>query len=161
MNHIAYIGIGSNVGNKLEQCEKAVSEITKHAHTRLLARSSFFKTKPFGYSSQDWFINAVIKIETDLNPIDLLLTLKSIESRMGRKETFRWGPRIIDLDILLFDDIVINTEELQIPHPQMHMRQFVLIPLAEIEENVIHPLLKKSIKELLEEIREDQGVEKV
>ena len=114
-----------------------------------------------GYTSQDWFINGVIKIETDLEPLDLLRVLKEIESRLGRKETFRWGPRAIDLDILFFDAKEIDVEGLQIPHPLLHERQFVLIPLAEIDRGLIHPLLKKSIGELSDNLTEDQGVEKI
>ena len=159
MKHIAYIGIGSNLGNKLDQCEKAISEILKADHHKLLAKSSFFKTRPIGYISQDWFINGVI--ETDLNPYDLLLTLKSIESKMGRVKTLKWGPRIIDLDILLYDEIEFDTPDLQIPHPQMHKRQFVLIPLSEIDKDIVHPSFKKTIEALLEDIEEDQGVEKI
>jgi 2-amino-4-hydroxy-6-hydroxymethyldihydropteridine diphosphokinase len=161
MGHIAYIGIGSNIGDKVQQCEKAVAEILKFDHHKLLAKSSLFKTKPIGYTSQDWFVNGVIKIETDLDPPDLLQVLKAIESRLGRKETLHWGPREIDLDILLFDDKEIQMEELQIPHPLFHKRQFVLIPLAEIDRSLIHPVLKKTVGEILEEIKEDQGVEKL
>ena len=159
MGHIAYIGVGSNIGDKVNQCEKAISEILKVDRHKLLAKSSLFKTKPIGDTSQDWFVNGVIKIETDLEPLDLLRILKAIESRLGRKETFRWGPRVIDLDILLFDESEIRMKELQIPHPLMHERQFVLIPLVEIDRNLTHPVLKKTIKELLENIKEDQGVE--
>ncbi len=161
MGHIAYIGIGSNVGDKLHQCEQAISEILKFDHHKLLAKSSFFKTKPIGYSFQDWFVNGVIKIETDLEPVNLLRLLKTIESRLGRAETFRWGPRMIDLDILIFDDREIRTEDLQVPHPLLHERQFVLIPLVEIEQDLIHPILKKTIGELLKNLKEDQGVEKL
>lgn len=161
MRHIAYIGIGSNLGNKLHQCEKAISEILKIDHHKLLARSSFFKTQPIGYTPQDWFVNGVVKIETDLEAPELLWELKRIESHLGRTETFRWGPRTIDLDILFFDDIEIQTEELQIPHPRVQQRQFVLIPLAEIDRNLIHPVLKKTIQELLNDSKEDQGVEKI
>jgi len=160
MAHIAYIGIGSNLGDKVYQCEKAISEILRADQNKLLAKSSLFKTKPIGYTSQDWFINGVIKIETDLEPLDLLRLLKDIESRLGREKTFRWGPRVIDLDILLFDEEEIEMEGLQIPHPRLQERQFVLIPLAEIDPDVIHPVLKKRIRELLENIKEDQGVEK-
>jgi 2-amino-4-hydroxy-6-hydroxymethyldihydropteridine diphosphokinase len=160
MGHITYIGIGSNIGDKVNQCEKAISEILRVDRHKLLAKSSLFKTKPVGETSQDWFVNAVIKIETDLEPFDLLQTLKAIEFRLGRRETFRWGPRVIDLDILLFDESEIRMEELQIPHPLMHERQFVLIPLAEIDRDLIHPVLKKTVKELLEMIKKDQGVEK-
>lgn len=161
MSHIAYIGIGSNVGNKVHQCEQAIAEILVVDNHRLLAKSSLFKTKPVGYTDQDWFVNGVIKIETALEPLRLLRELKLIETRLGRKQTFRYGPRVIDLDILMFDDRKIRTEELQIPHPLLHERQFVLIPLAEIDRNLIHPVLKKSVGELLDEIKEDQGVERI
>jgi 2-amino-4-hydroxy-6-hydroxymethyldihydropteridine diphosphokinase len=161
MGHVAYIGIGSNLGDKAGQCEKAISEILKADRTILLAKSSLFKTKPMGYTSQDWFINGVIKIETELEPFDLLRVLKEIESRLGRRETFRWGPRAIDLDILFFDEEEIYVEGLRIPHPLLHERQFVLIPLAEIDRGLIHPVLKKSIGEILDNLTEDQGVEKV
>ncbi len=161
MGHIAYIGIGSNIGDKLNNCEKAISEILKADRHRLLARSSLFKTQPIGYTSQDWFVNGVIKIETDSEAHELLGTLKAIESRLGRVETFRWGPRAMDLDILFFDDLEIHTEELQLPHPLIQNRQFVLVPLAEIDRNLIHPVLRKTIQELLSDLKEDQRVEKL
>jgi 2-amino-4-hydroxy-6-hydroxymethyldihydropteridine diphosphokinase len=161
MGHTAYIGIGSNVGDKLHHCERAISEILKIDRHKLLAKSSLFKTQPIGYTSQDWFVNGVIKIETDLEAPQLLQTLKDIESQLGRAETFRWGPRTIDLDILFFDDIEIHTKELQIPHPLIQDRQFVLIPMAEIDRNLIHPVFKKTVRELLDNFKEDQGVEKL
>ena len=161
MGYIAYIGIGSNIGDKVNQCEKAISEILKVDHHKLLAKSSLFKTQPIGYTSQDWFVNGVIKIETDLEAHELLRKLKTIESQLGRTETFRWGPRTIDLDILFFDDAEIHNEELQVPHPSIQERQFVLIPLAEIDRYLIHPVLKKTVQELLNNIKEDQGVEKL
>jgi 2-amino-4-hydroxy-6-hydroxymethyldihydropteridine diphosphokinase len=161
MGHIAYIGIGSNLGDKLHHCKKAVSEILKTDRHKLLAKSSLYKTRPVGYTSQDWFVNGVIKIETDLEAPELLRVLKTVESQLGRTETFRWGPRAIDLDLLFFDDIEIHTEELQIPHPLIQNRQFVLIPMAEIDRNLIHPVLKKTVQELLNHFREDQGVEKL
>ena len=110
---------------------------------------------------QDWFVNGAIKIETDLTAFDLLQSLKSIERQLGRQETFRWGPRAIDLDILLFDQTSIETPELQIPHPRIQERHFVLAPLAEIDPTLLHPVLKKSIQELLQDLKEDQGVEKI
>ena len=161
MGHIAYIGIGSNSGSKLNSCEDAISKILKVDHHRLLAKSSFYKTEPLGYTSQDWFVNGVIKIETDLDPADLLRSLKAIEASLGRVKTFRWGPRTIDLDILFFDEREIQTDELQIPHPLLHERRFVLLPLAEIDPSLIHPVLKKTVRELLEALAEGQGVEKL
>ena len=161
MGHIAYIGFGSNLGDKISQCEKAISEILITDCHKLLAKSSLYKTQPIGYTSQDWFINGVIKIETNLEAPDLLRTLKTIEFQLGRTETFRWGPRTIDLDILFFDDIEIHTKELQIPHPLIQNRQFVLIPLAEIDPALVHPVLEKTVQELLNNLKEDQGVEKL
>ena len=161
MKHITYIALGSNVGDKLLQCRKAISEILKIDHHRLLARSSFYKTQPIGYTVQDWFVNGVIKLETELEAHELLRSLKALESRLGRVETFRWGPRTIDLDLLFFDDEQIHSEDLVIPHPLLHERQFVLIPLAEIDPHLVHPALRQTIRELLTQLIEDQGVEKL
>lgn len=161
MGHIAYIGVGSNIGDKIANCEKAISGILHVDRHRLLLRSSLYQTRPLGYTAQDGFVNGVIKIETDLEPHDLLRALKTIESQLGRRETFRWGPRIIDLDILFFDDEEIHTEGLDIPHPLIQERQFVLAPLAEIDRAFIHPVLKKTIQDLLQNLKEDQGVIKL
>ena len=161
MGHIAFIGIGSNMGDKARRCEEAISEILKVDNHTLLAKSSFYKTQPVGYTAQDWFVNGVIKIETDLEALDLLRALKTIEGRMGRLETFRWGPRAIDLDLLLFDGTCLETPEVTIPHPRLQERQFVLVPLAEIDPDLLHPVFKKSVRRLLEDMKEDQGVEKL
>lgn len=161
MGHIAYIGIGSNIGDKINFCKKAVSEILKMDSNKIIAKSSLYKTKPIGFIAQDWFVNGVIKIETELGPFGLLYALRNIEFNLGRKKTFHWGPRTIDLDILLFNERVITTEELKIPHPHLHKRQFVLVPLVEIDRNIFHPILKRTVVELLEDLSEDQGVEKI
>jgi dihydroneopterin aldolase/2-amino-4-hydroxy-6-hydroxymethyldihydropteridine diphosphokinase len=161
MAHIAYIGIGSNIGDKLKNCEKAISEILRLDRHKLLAKSSLFRTQPMGYTSQDWFVNGVIKIETDLEAHELLQALKTIESQLGREKTLRWGPRTMDLDVLFFDDIEVHNEELQIPHPLIQNRQFVLVPLAEIDRDLVHPILRKTIQQLLSDLKEDQGVERL
>ncbi len=146
----AYIGIGSNLGNRKQNCEKAISLLTENRIT-VLKRSTMLETEPWGIKDQPKFINMAIKIDTVLKPEDLLNLLKEIESAVGRTKTFRWGPRIIDLDILLYDNLIINTNNVQIPHPGIKDRDFVLRPLAEIAPGKIHPVSKKSIKELLNE----------
>jgi len=161
MRHIAYIGIGSNVGDKARQCERGISELLKLDRHRLLARSSLYKTQPIGYIEQDWFINLVIKLETEMDAPTLLCSLKEIESRLGRVKTLRWGPRTIDLDILFFNDHQIQTDELIVPHPLIQDRQFVLVPLVEIDPDLTHPVLKKTVQQLLEQFKEDQGVERL
>ena len=161
MRHIAYIGVGSNIGDKAHRCEQGIAEILRIDRSTLLAKSSLYKTQPVGHPSQDWFVNGVIKIETELEAPDLLQSMKEIETRLGRHKTFQWGPRTLDLDLLLFDDQIIDTEELSVPHPRIQERQFVLIPLAEIDHHLIHPVLKKSVQELLDNFKQDQGVQKL
>jgi len=145
---IAYIGIGSNLGDREANCIRAVREIASRGIT-VKRQSSLYETEPWGVKDQPGFINMVIEIETGLGPERLLELLKRVERDIGRQDTYRWGPRVIDLDILLYNDLVINTPELQIPHPLMDRRDFVLRPLSEIAPDKVHPLLKKTVKELL------------
>ncbi len=151
------IGIGSNEGNAADNCLKGIGEIGKIA--RIIAVSSFYKTEPVAYLEQDWFVNCAIKIETYLTPHALLIALKDIEKRFGRERGIKWGPRIIDFDILLFDKLVIDEDNLKIPHPEMHNRRFVLEPLSEIAGNLVHPVIGKTVKELLKELNFSQRVE--
>lgn len=143
-----YIGIGSNLGNREENCLKAI-RLMEEQGIKVVKRSSLYETEPWGVKDQPMFINMVIEAETELTPQELLKALKSIESSMGRTETKRWGPRLIDLDILFYNDMIINTPELRIPHPYIHERPFVLRPLGEIAPELEHPVLKKKIKELM------------
>ncbi len=160
-----FIGIGSNVGDAIDNCIKAIKEIGLIKGNRMAAVSSLYRTEPISLIKQDWFINCVVKIETDLTPYSLLSDLQNIEKRLGRKRDIiastssRWGPRTIDLDILIFNSVIIDDDKLKIPHPRMHERRFVLEPLSEIDENLIHPIIKKSIKSLLNEIGTVQRVE--
>jgi len=144
---VSYVGIGSNLGNRQENCLRAV-EILEKRGIKVQKRSSLYETEPWGFTDQPLFINMVVQIETTLNPNDLLRLLKSIECEIGRQDSFHWGPRIIDLDILLYNALVLNEENLHIPHPHLHEREFVLRPLNEIAPDVIHPVFHVSIDKL-------------
>ena len=144
---IVHIGIGSNIGNRQENCREAVRQLGSRG-VKVVKQSSMIETEPWGVTEQPCFINMAVEAETDLAPENLLTALKDIEEAMGRTDAVRWGPRVIDLDILFYDDVVLDTPELKIPHPYLHERDFVLIPLAEIAPEKIHPVFKKSVREL-------------
>jgi len=161
MIHTAYIGIGSNLGTSGENCVEAIEKISTNDHIKIISKSSFYKTAPIGDIEQDWFINSVIRVDTKLNPKELLLTLLNIESEMGRIRKEKWGPRLIDLDLLFYDKLILNQEGITLPHPEMQKRNFVLVPLNEISENLTHPILKKTVKTLLQESSDDTEVKKL
>ena len=158
MLHTVYIGIGSNLESPAENCLKAAEHLDAHPDLSLVARSSLYQSEPFGITDQDWFVNSVIKITTTLSPEELLRACLSIEQVMGRTRTEKWGPRIIDLDILFYDDLILKQEGLEIPHPGIAERSFVLEPMNEIAAEFIHPKLKQSIQTLLMEIPNPQQV---
>ena len=159
LSAISFIGTGSNVGDAADNCKKGIKAIEKIKGNEIIAISSFYKTEPVSNIEQDWFVNCVIKIKTVLTPYQLLHKLQDIEKRLGRKKGVKWGARIIDLDILLYDNLIVDEDSLKIPHPRMHERRFVLEPLSEIDENLIHPIIKKSIRILLNELGSGQRVE--
>jgi len=155
--HIAYISVGSNLGDKLENCRGGIATLIRSGNTRLVDQSLIYRTEPVDYLDQDWFVNCVIKIETDLAPHSLLDILKSIERAAGRvKDAVRFGPRILDLDILLFDDLVLSMPTLTVPHPRMHKRRFVLKPICDIDPDINHPVLHRSMESLLEDLDEKE-----
>lgn len=160
MNHTAYIGAGSNIGDKLANCKKGIDALVKSGKAILKAQSRFYRTEPVGFKDQDWFVNVVFKIETDLEPLPLLKELKSIERAIGRVHNpIKFGPRVLDLDILFYDDLVTNSSGLVIPHPRMHKRRFVIKPICDINPKIIHPLLKKNMQYLLDNLNDnEQGV---
>ena len=161
MRNMAFIGIGSNVGDKIRNCGQAITEISRCKQNTLLAQSSLYRTEPIGYTQQDWFINCVIEIETSLTAYQLLHVLEDVELSMGRKKIRKWGPRIIDLDILFFNDEIIRCKELTVPHPEVQNRAFVLVPLCEIAGDYIHPLLNKPISQLMADVGDKQGIKKL
>jgi 2-amino-4-hydroxy-6-hydroxymethyldihydropteridine diphosphokinase len=148
---IVYIGIGSNLGDRKANCMRAI-ELLAEKGIVVRKESSLYETDPWGDKNQPKFLNMAIEIETDLKPRDLLNTLAHIEKELGRKKSHKWGPRIIDLDILLYDSITIDQDDLKIPHPFMHERDFVLKPLYEIAPDVKHPVLNLSTGELLQKL---------
>ncbi len=151
--HIAYIGVGSNLGRKLENCRKGITALTCCGRCRLIDQSLVYQTEPVGYKDQDWFVNYVVKIETTLDPFSLLDTLKSIERNAGRtRDAVRFGPRVLDLDIILYDERVVDTLKLVIPHPRMHKRCFVLKPVCDIDPDIIHPVFHRTLQSLLEDL---------
>jgi 2-amino-4-hydroxy-6-hydroxymethyldihydropteridine diphosphokinase len=153
----AYIGIGSNLGDREFNCKQAIGFLRQKGIT-VRKESSLFETRPWGVTAQPLFLNMAIEIETALKPFELLKTLKDIENEMGREETFLWGPRIIDLDILLYGNNIVDEKGLRIPHPYMQDREFVLRPLSEIAGDITHPVLLLSIEELLQRLKSTENM---
>ena len=145
--HIVYLALGSNLGNRLENLKEAVAALSPQLEVK--AKSHIYETPPWGYEDQPLFLNQVLKAQTYLEPEPLLKHLKRLEIALGRKPSFRNGPRLIDIDILLYDNLVLNTPALTIPHPHMHERGFVLLPMMDIAPDLIHPVIQKSVREII------------
>ena len=157
---LAYIGFGSNVGDRLAHIRNAIYALSGTEGIVLQEVSSVYKTEPVGYESQTQFLNGVAAIQSTLSPFSLLQTLKTIETAVGRKHRIRWGPREIDLDILIYADVCLQTEQLVIPHPEMHLRGFVLIPFAEIAPHLVHPTLQETLLTLCNRLKDGKSVVK-
>ena len=153
-----YLGIGSNLGNREDNCARAISLLDiDNSGIRVQERSELIETEPWGVEDQPKFINMAVRAETGLSPVELLSVIKNIEQEMGRASTCaqrRWGPRLIDIDILFYGDLVLDTPELRIPHPLMHERAFVLGPLSQIAPQVMHPVLNRTVSQLISELDE-------
>ncbi len=142
----------------MSHCRRAIQAIATDRRNRLLQCSPFYRTEPVGKKDQDWFINGVVAAETSLSPREFLEFLLDIERQMGREREERWGPRVIDLDILFFGQKVLNESGLQIPHPRLTERRFVLIPLRDIAPHLEHPLLHKTISAILSDLSTEEKV---
>jgi len=151
--HTAYLSLGSNIGDKQKNLNNAITLLNEFSKIDVVKVSSFYKTQPQNFTDQDWFVNAAVQIKTGLDPEKLLLTLKDLEKNLDKEgKSFRFGPRIIDLDIIYYEDLVLKTKVLEIPHPRMHERCFVLIPVCDIGAHTIHPILNCRSDELLKKI---------
>jgi 2-amino-4-hydroxy-6-hydroxymethyldihydropteridine diphosphokinase len=161
--HTAYICVGSNLGSKLENCRRGVAELTLDASTRLIDQSRIYRTAPVDFKDQDWFVNYAVKIATLLQPLALLHRLKSIERDAGRmRSPIRFGPRVLDLDIIFYENLVMEHRHLVIPHPRMHKRRFVLRPLCDIDPQINHPVFLRTVQSLLEDLDEtDQRITEI
>lgn len=145
-----YIGLGSNVGDRVDYLKRAIDLLDKHPLISVRKVSAFYETEPLEYPDQEWFVNAVVEVSTEMPPMALLDALQGIEKQLQRQRTMRWGPRTIDLDVLLYGDELIAEPRLQVPHIRMHDRAFVLVPMADIAPEVMHPVIGISIRELLD-----------
>ena len=148
MMPIVYLSLGSNIGDKTAQITQALDRIARVCEIKQV--SPYYLTEPVGLKNQDWFLNCVVEVETEKDPNELLSALQLIEKKMGKTKTKVNGPRTIDIDILFFDDQVVNQKNLVIPHPRLHTRLFVLQPMMDLNSSFLHPVLKKTIKELYE-----------
>jgi 2-amino-4-hydroxy-6-hydroxymethyldihydropteridine diphosphokinase len=155
--HIAYISVGSNMGDRLQNCRQGITALTHTGKSRVVAQSLIYMTEPVDYKDQGWFINMVVKLETPNDPYELLDKIKSVQRVAGRKrDLIRFGPRVLDLDIIFFDDLVLESDRLVVPHPRMHQRRFVLKPICDIDPTIVHPVLKKDMQSLLDGLGKDE-----
>lgn len=145
--HTVYLALGSNVGNRAANLKAAIAALPPQMEVK--AKSRVYETPPWGYTNQEKFLNQVLRVQTYLAPEPLLKHLKRLEVALGRVPTFQYGPRLIDLDILLYDDLVIESPALVIPHPHLHVRGFVLLPLMDIAPDLVHPVNKQTIRQLI------------
>jgi len=148
----AFIGLGSNLGDREANLRQALDHLARTTDTSVVRASSLYDTEPVGVEDQPHFLNAVAQLETRLTPQQLLWNLMLIERRLGRVRSQRWGPRTLDLDLLLYEDLVIDEEDLQVPHPELTKRSFVLVPLVELEPLLLHPVTGETMLALLQQL---------
>jgi 2-amino-4-hydroxy-6-hydroxymethyldihydropteridine diphosphokinase len=155
-----FISVGSNIGRPLDNCRKGIAALCDGKQVVLIKTSPFYRTAPVDYLDQDWFVNAAIKVLTSLAPLELLVRMQDVQHQLGRKPGgVRFGPRLLDLDIIFYQDLILEHPELIIPHPRMHKRRFVLQPICDIDPTVVHPVLGLDVQTILNQmVIQDQEV---
>jgi 2-amino-4-hydroxy-6-hydroxymethyldihydropteridine diphosphokinase len=157
---IVYLGLGSNEGDRLGAIQQAIRMLTDRPAIRLLSASSFYETEPVGYKDQEWFVNVAVAIETSLPPEELLTVCQDVETTLGRirNPDNQFGPRVIDIDILFYGDLIMKDPDLVLPHPRVHERACMLVPLLEVNSRLMHPVYNKSIEQLHDDLAEPEEV---
>ena len=156
MSHLAYIALGSNLGDRNAHIAAAIDQLGDHDNIAVLKTSSIYETQPVGGPPQQPdYLNAVVAVQTTLGALDLFECLRQIEENLHRQRSLRWGPRTIDLDLLLYDQDIIDKPDLAVPHPRMHQRRFVMEPLTQIAPHVLHPILKRTAGRILQELMQN------
>jgi 2-amino-4-hydroxy-6-hydroxymethyldihydropteridine diphosphokinase len=157
LRHTVYISVGSNMGAKIDHCRFGISQVAAHRDIELTATSPFYRTAPVDYLDQDWFVNAAFRIETSLDAHDLLHVTNAVQAAAGQGvKEIRFGPRTLDLDLIFYDQLVLNNTDLKLPHPRMHKRRFVLQPICDIDPQLVHPVFGCSVQDLIEKMQDDQ-----
>jgi len=156
-NHTVYISVGSNMGDKIDLCRFGIARVAAHPDIELTATSPFYRTAPVDYTDQDWFVNAAFRIATSLDAHDLLRVTNIVQAAAGQGvKEIRFGPRTLDLDLIFYDQLVLKNTDLELPHPRMHKRRFVLQPICDIDPQLVHPILGCSVRDLMEKMQDDQ-----
>lgn len=158
--NVAFLGLGGNMGDRLENLRATIDLVKQHCG-EVLKISGVYETEAWGSDSKNSYLNQVVKINTHLTLTELLENMMTIEQKLGRVRKDQNSDRTADLDILFYNDLILHTQEIQVPHPRLHLRKFVLIPLAEIEPLLVHPELKKTVKELLEDCKDTLKVDRL
>jgi 2-amino-4-hydroxy-6-hydroxymethyldihydropteridine diphosphokinase len=158
--HTVYLSLGSNLGDRAAHIEQALARLAEK-NVRIIKRSSFYETEPVEFLAQGWFLNIAVEAETELTPRQLLHVIRNVELELGRERIVQSGPRTIDIDILLFGTNIVSAADLEIPHPRMTERQFVLVPLAEIAPTLLHPVLRLTMSELLAATKDRSQVKRI
>lgn len=153
---IAYLGLGTNIGDRFQNLRDALELLSEDDEINITNQSTIYETAPYGKTDQPDFLNMVIEVETSLSPTDLLDSGLSIEEKLGRVRKEVWGPRIIDIDMLIYEDLELNLDDLILPHKELHLREFVLEPFNEIAPKVVHPTFKKTINELYKKLKQGE-----